>query len=164
MCHYEILCSKKSLQILVYIITRHPPIFFFTFRHLVTFHARLNDFGSVRFSYEHNYIACLSICTTMQLMVVYESIAYIGLSSSAVDHSDPQSEKAHIKTSGFKIWFMIQWEYYTICSKCIRSRNIFKKNTAAVYFFPHLTIDDFWTSESIIRHILRSAVVLKLYT
>lgn len=34
----------------------------------------------------------------MQLMVVYESIAYIGLNSSAMDHSDPQSEKAHIKT------------------------------------------------------------------
>lgn len=117
--------------------------FFFTFRHLVTFHARLNDFGSVRFGYEHNYIACFSICTTMQFMVVYETIAYIGLNSSAVDHSVPQSEKAHIKTpvhltvalrSG--LWFGGNITQYAVSVSGVES---FFKNTAVFFFFFYLT-------------------------
>lgn len=56
----------------------------------MTFYAYLNGFVT--------HIACFSICTIMQSMVVYGSVVYIGLNGSAVDHSDPQSEKAHTRT------------------------------------------------------------------
>lgn len=73
---------------LVYIIIWHNPFFFFTFCHPLTFYAHLNNFASCKHKWLYlHYHAVVAL-----------RMAYTGLTGSAVDHSDDQSKKAHMRT------------------------------------------------------------------